>query len=269
MLKQDPKWLLSRSVKLLLRIPQLEELALVIDERSNNLNSLAQSLSQLHTLRKLELDFRFRKDKLGSPRNYEIHKFGKVIAANPNLTHLKLKNSGTGDNSDLSRMFSYVPADRPLKLEHLTLSGLFFGEEGITPHICSLTSFHLSNGVYLRLLLAEGIFPPVISMDYAGPDSREYFDQHPRITSLSFVGGCQGVPIFETIARHSASLTSLSIYAWKFYDLLERIANETVLLRCTNLQELVFYYHRNVYDPYPQVTPEMVSTSLIYSCFTF
>ncbi|KAF8344982.1 hypothetical protein F5887DRAFT_968837, partial [Amanita rubescens] len=238
--KQDPKWLLSRSVKLLLRIPQLEELALVIDERSNNLDCLAQSLSQLHTLRKLELDFRFRKDKLGSPRNYEIHKFGKVIAANSNLTHLKLKNSGTGDNADLSHMFSYVSADRPLKLEHLTLSGLFFGEEAITPHIRSLTSFHLSNGVYLRLLLAEGIFPP-----------------HPRITSLSFVGGCQGEPIFETIARHSASLTHLSIYAWKFYDLLERIANETILLRCTDLQELVFYYHRNVSGPYPQVTPEM------------
>lgn len=269
MFKQDPKWLLSRSVKLLLRIPQLEELSLVIDERSNNLDSLAQSLSHLHALRKLELDFRFRNDKLGSPRNYEIHKFGKVIAANPSLTHLKLKNSGTGDNADLSRMFGHVPADRPLKLEHITLSGLFFGEEAIVPHIRSLTSFHLSNGVYLRLLLAEGIFPPVIGMDYAGPDSREYFDQHPRITSLSFVGGCQGVPVFETIARHSASLISLTIYAWRFYDLLERIANETVLLRCTNLQELVFYYHRNTDSTYPQVTPEMVSTSVMCLCFMF
>jgi len=111
--------------------------------------------------------------------------------------------------------------------------------------------------VYLRLLLAEAIFPPIISMDYAGPDSREYFDQHPRITSLSFVGGCQGVPIFETIAQHCASLTSLSIYAWSFYTLLERIPNETVLLRCTNLNELVFYYHHNAHGPDPHVTPEM------------
>lgn len=243
----------------------------MIDERSHNLDYLTKSLSELRHLRKLELDFRFREDKAISPRNYEIHKFGKVIAANPNLTHLILKNSGTGDNANLSCMLSYVPADRPLRLEHISLSGLFFGEEAIGPHIRSLTSFHLSHGVYLQVLLAEGIFPPVMSMDYIGPDSIEYFDRHPRITSLSFTRGCQGVPIFEIIARHSATLISLNIFAWSFYSLLDRAQSEALFLQCTNMQELVFYYHRKTNFPDPHVhvhvTPEMVSTRHVCSHF--
>ena len=245
-------------------MPQLDELTLVIDERSHNLDYLTKSLSELHHLRKLELDFRFREDKVTSPRNYEIDKFGKVLAANPDLTHLKLKNSGTGDNANLARMFSYIPADRPLRLEHISLSGLFFGEEAIAPHIRSLASFHLSHGVYLQVLLAEGIFPPIMSMDYIGPDSIEYFDRHPRITSLSLTRGCQGVPIFDIIARHSATLTSLSIFAWNFYSLLDRPQSEAVLPQCTNLQELVFYYHpkTSFFDSIINdgLTPEMVGT---------
>ncbi|KAK2462661.1 hypothetical protein APHAL10511_005394 [Amanita phalloides] len=255
--RQDPKWLLRRTAKLLIRTTQLNELVLVIDERSRKLDYLVDCLAELGSLRKLEVDFRFRKDKLDSPRNYDIHKFGKLIAANPNLTHLRLKNSGTGDNANLSLMLRYIPADRPLKLEHLSISGLFFGEEAIVPHIQSLISFHFSHGTYLRVLLSAGIFPPVMSMDYISPDSMEYFNLHPRITGLSLKRGCQGVPIFEIMARHAATLTHLSVYSWSFYFSFEQLQNETYFLKCTKLEELVLHYYPK--DPLFQVhvTPEM------------
>src|SRR6266550_5391669 len=76
-----------------------------------------------------------------------INDLGKVLGANPNLTHLELFRDAPSGVS-FSTIFGYIPASSPLKLEHLGICNISSSEDmdlrAIIPHIRSLTSIHLA-----------------------------------------------------------------------------------------------------------------------------
>ena len=113
----DPKSTISRIVKLLQQLPRLDGLSLIINVSSKRFDHLVNCVFKLHNLRKL--GFKFYHDDCGSwshiscdPR---IDAVTKIIAANPNLTHLEVVHSPIADDIeiDLAQILRHVPADRP------------------------------------------------------------------------------------------------------------------------------------------------------------
>ncbi|KAF8330658.1 hypothetical protein F5887DRAFT_1162863 [Amanita rubescens] len=150
----DPKWIMSRTIKLLQQLPRLNELFLIMDEALEELNHLVNCVSKLHNLRKL--GFRFYhvfpdRSWFYAPRdpnfNFRINAVGKIIAANPNLTHLELTHSSTHlwvfQHIDLAQMLAYLPTNFPLKLEHICFSHHFHNLAALAPYIRTLTSVDL------------------------------------------------------------------------------------------------------------------------------
>ncbi|KAK2462662.1 hypothetical protein APHAL10511_005395 [Amanita phalloides] len=239
--KSDPKWIISSTIKLLQQLPQLNELILRINEDFREMGSFTHHVSKLHNLRKLGIKFHYLRRKVNVDRDLGINRIGRIMAANPNLTHFDLAQGDNGQNIDLSSIFGHVPADRPLKLEHIGMYGSFEHPVAIVPHIRSLSSFHFADSEYTNVLLAEEIFPPVMSFGYVDEHTVEYLKRHPQITSLSFPDGGLEQEIFEIMARHSETLTQFSCYASTVYWSCNHPNYQTQLLRCTNLKRLVLH----------------------------
>ncbi len=160
----DPKWIISRTIELLRHLPRLSGLHLIMDEALEEFNHLANCCSKLPSLRELGLRFyhSFPKedflDKLWG-RNFNLPRInvaGKIIAANPNSTRLEMTHSlRVVKNIDLTQMLAYVPANYPLKLEHIYLSHSFRNLAALAPHIRSLTSIGLADSHILNELLRQ------------------------------------------------------------------------------------------------------------------
>ncbi|KAF8343395.1 hypothetical protein F5887DRAFT_973734 [Amanita rubescens] len=250
----DPKWIISRTAKLLRRLPRLSELLLVMDEALEEFNYLVKCFSKLHNLRKLGFRFyhEFPEGLLYRPPDLDfnlprINAAGKIIAANSNLTHLEVTHSWPDvENIDLTQMLAYVPADYPLKLEHISLSHSFRNLAALAPHIRSLTSIDIADSRILNELLRQGIFPPTITLKEIDQLAIEYLDHHPRIISLTIL-----CPYHESfcsttvriLSRHSKSLTRLGIFYEVLCQCIHQTENELAFLKCTNLKQLVLYYH--------------------------
>ncbi|KAF8334571.1 ankyrin repeat-containing domain protein [Amanita rubescens] len=247
----DPKWIISRTAKILRQLPRLSELFLGMDEALEEFNHLVKCFSKLHNLRKL--GFRFRHDfpqpnwlYTPSDRNFglpRINEVGKIIAENSNLTHLEVTHSQAdlGKNIDLAQMLAYVPADYPLKLEHVCLSHSFRNLAALAPHIRSLTSIDLADPRVLNELLRQGVFPPTITLKEIDQHTIEYLDHHPEIISLTIF--CPrhdpfGSTILRILSRHSKTLTHLGV---SFHILCDQTENELAFLQCTNLKQLAIH----------------------------
>ncbi|KAF8632365.1 hypothetical protein AX15_001901 [Amanita polypyramis BW_CC] len=244
--KEDPNWVTSLTVKLLLGFSQLTDLFLMVDEEQD-LSFLWNCLSKLHSLRKLWIEIRYWPGKLLRPRSSQINELGKVIGGNSHLTHLGLVQ-GYGAGGNLSKVFSYVPSEPPLVLEHLGISDTFLDPSAIVPHIRSLTSFSLNScwsSRFLMVLLAEKIFPPVIRTSRVDDHLIDFLSCHPRITSLSLhsvYDEFAGRAILEIMARHARTLKYFSTSPLSFCRCLERDENVFSLLQCTNLEQVVLCY---------------------------
>ena len=257
----DPAWIISRTIKLLRQLPRLSELFFVMDEALEEFNHLVKCFSKLHNLRKL--GFRFRHDfpqpnwlYTPSDRNFNlprINTVGKIIAANSNLTHLEVTYSPASvvKNIDLAQMLAYVPADYPLKLEHISLSHSFRNLAALAPHIRSLTSIDLADPRVLNELLRQGIFPPTITLKEIDQHTIEYLDHHPQIISLTIF--CLrhesfGSTIIKILSRHSKTLTHLGVFFHILRQCIDQTENELAFLQCTNLKQLALYCHDSAWS---------------------
>jgi len=231
---------MSNTVKLLLEFHQLSELVLLIDH-DQDLSYIFKCLSKLHNLRRLRVKVFYGYWYHNRPN--PLNDLGKVIGANLNLTHLELfLNKFT--HVSCSAIFGHVPADSPLKLEHLSISDSFTDIEAIVPHIRFLTSinFYASYDQILPVLHSERIFPPFIQISVIRDHLVDYLRDHPRIVSLfihSFYGEVTGATILGIMARHSESLKYFSITSLGFFSCLRSAQNELLLQQCTKLNQLM------------------------------
>jgi len=259
----DPNSIISRIVKLLQQLPRLDGLSLIINESSKWFDHLVNCVSKLHNLRKLSFKF-YHDDSFGSWSRISCHPrinaVGKIIAANPNLTHLEVVHCQIADDIeiDLAQMLRHIPADRPLKLEHLYLSHSFRNSTALAPHIHSLTSTDLPDSDILKELLEQRIFPPTMTLRIIGQYTIEYLDCHPQIISLTtFYASDEFSTFMRILSRHSDTLTQLGFSHWVFYDCIDQTQNELALLQCRNLKQLDLYY-RSIRDTVTALELEMV-----------
>ena len=228
-----PKWIISRMVKLLQRLPRLCELSLVMNKRSKLFDHLVDCFAKLHNLHKLSFRFVF----VGT--NSKINSIAKIIAANPNLTHLEVIYD---DVQDLAQTFKHVPADRPLKLEHLRLYRSFYNAAALAPHISCLTSIDIADSELLSEFLKQNIFPPTMTFWRMDQYTLKYLDRHPRIVSLTDYG-CHDASTCSTLlgilSRHSETITHLGFCHWVLFMCINQMKNELALLQCTNLKQLL------------------------------
>jgi len=225
-----------------------------MDEAVEEFNHLVQCFSKLHNLHKL--GFRFYHDFAAKHLLYKpsdlnfnlprINAAGKIIAANSNLRHLEVTHSrGVVKNIDLAQMLAYVPADHPLKLEHICLSHSFRNLAALSPHIRSLTSIDLADSRVLNELLRQSIFPPAITLKEVDQNAIEYLDHHPQIASLTIFCPCHESfcsTILRILSRHSKTLTHLGVFNQILCQCIDQTQNELAFLNCTNLKQLVLYY---------------------------
>lgn len=258
--REDPKWVLSHTVNLILQFPELDELILVIDEELEEYDYLIERFCQIHKLRKLKIVLKFFGRYRYSPREDDIDKLGKIIAANPDLTHLVIDKFSGGRPLSLFHILRYVHS--PLKLEHLSiLSTHFEGSFAIVPHIHSLTSCNFSDSQFLVTLLAEEAFPPIIGLGSIDDLTITYLNRHPRITSLSLHSIRQNEfgAVFEILVRHANTFTDLEIEATSLVDSLDNEQNVSLLLQCTNLEQITLSPHEPWHVCYDfRITPREV-----------
>ena len=245
-----PKWIISRIVKLLRQLPRLCALSLIINKSSKRFEHLIDCVAKLHNLRKLSIKFIFGRYVRTCPK---INSIVKIIAANPNLTHLELLYDEAfldeefyGDSIEyLAQTLRHVPADRPLKLEHLRISPCFYNSAALAPHIASLTSIDIENSNILNEFLKQNIFPPTMTFRSMDQDTIDYLDRHPRIVSQT-VYDCNDASICSILlgilSRHSETLTHLGFCHWMLFQCIGQTQNELALLQCTNLKQLLLVY---------------------------
>ncbi|KAF8326895.1 hypothetical protein F5887DRAFT_1013061, partial [Amanita rubescens] len=207
---------------------------------------IVDCVAKLHNLRKLSFQFIHAQYIGTSSTRPKINSVAKIIAANPNLTHLEVVGD---DIKDLAQTLKHVPADRPLKLEHLCLSHPFRNSAALTPHITSLTSVNLSDSDILKELFKQNIFPPTMMLWMMDEYTIKYLDGHPGIVSLtsygySDVSYCS--TLLRILSRHSETLTHLGFCHWILYKCIEQTQNELALLQCTNLKQLALDYRPTV-----------------------
>ncbi len=256
-------------MKLLLEFHQLSELVLQIN-RQQNLSHIFKYCSRLRNLRKLKIRFSGWRTSYNQERPNPINDIGKVIASNPNLTHLELDWMGTVEGS-FSTIFSHVPAGSPLKLEHFAISNSPSDVRAIVPHVRSLTSIDLQSAyvpcpLLVQVLHSERIFPSTIRTSHVDDHLITYLNHHPRIVSLSIDAAFDevvGKKILQIMALHSESLTYFRTSCSSFISCLKHVENELLLLQCTKLEQLLFRYdYKDRYDMLC-LPPKLVSGQFI------
>ena len=246
-------------VKLLQRLPRLRELSLIVNKWRKGFDHVVNYVAKLHNLRKLSIEFiygLYGGVKVSRPT---LNSVAMIIAANPNLTHLELSYDDIGD---LAQMLQHVPADRPLKLEHLRLGHSFRNSAALAPHISSLTSIDLHNSKILKGLLRQKIFPPTMTFRMMDRCTIKYLDRHPRIVSLTNHGYSDDSSyptLLGILSRHSKTLTHLGLCQSVFFDCINQTQNELALLQCTNLKQLALDYPDWCMAVQPVLEPQMVS----------
>lgn len=203
---------------------------------------MIECVSKLHKLRKLKITLHYTRRRFDIPREYEVDKLGKIIAANPDLTHLDLVHFSRAESYSLTDLFRHVPLDRPLKLEHLGISEVFQTSFTIIPHIRSMTSCNFSNSQFLEPLLVSEVFPPIMDLASFDDFTVTYLTHHPGLTSLTLheidpedIGN-----VLRILTRHSKTLTCLGISASLLVQAFRD--EQTLLHQYYNLRLLVLFY---------------------------
>ncbi len=214
----------------------------------------------MHKLRKLKITLHYTRKRFDTPREYEIDKLGKIIAANPDLTHLDLVHFSRAESYSLTDLFRHVPSDRPLKLEHLGISEVFHASFAIMPHIRSLTSCNFSDSQFLEPLLAQEVFPPIMDLGSFDDLTAAYLTRHPGLTSLTLhnINPEDIENILRILIRHSKTLTYLKMSGSVLIQALQDEQNAPLLLQYYNLRRLVLSYpfssNINYFFPPPLVS---------------
>ncbi|KAF8345001.1 hypothetical protein F5887DRAFT_968937 [Amanita rubescens] len=235
-----PNWIMPNTAKLLLKFHQLSELVLVADY-SQDLGYIFKCLSKLRNLRKLRVEI----PKRNKPNPFDG--LGQVIGANLNLTHLELFLHDYTQVS-CSEIFGHVPADSPLKLEHISISNNFSDVQAIVPHIRFLTSINFSARCdqIFPVFQSERIFPPSIQASDISNSLFDYLRGHPHIVSLSIHNTYEeaaGTAMLGIMVQHSESLKYFSTTGRGFYCSLQSVQNIFLLLQRTKLDQLMFIPH--------------------------
>ncbi|KAF8625132.1 hypothetical protein AX17_006911 [Amanita inopinata Kibby_2008] len=242
-------WLISRTVKLFMSLPNLTELELTITHEKHNTNShyFATQLAQLRNLRKLSLyvicaTFRY-------PHSGVLDPFRKVIASNLKLTHLYLGGCRDYDHpsGDFSLLMGDVPADHPLKLEHLCLYSNLINPDSLLPHIRSLKSLSRQRAVDFSgcnvwpTLCKAKIFPAAV-VGSATDDFTEYLRAHAGVVSLSFYPGRYSKDsnwFVKDLARHANTLEVFGMGLTHYCYI--NGGSQLVFAQLSNLKRMVVY----------------------------
>jgi hypothetical protein len=213
----------------------------LVADYGQDLGYIFKCLSKLRNLRKLRVEI---------PKRHKpnpLDGLGQVIGANLNLTHLELFLHDYSQVS-CSEIFGHVPADSPLKLEHISISNSFSDVQTIIPHIRFLTSinFYARCDQIFPVLQSERIFPPSIKASDISNSLFDYLRGHPHIVSLSIHNTYEeaaGTSMLGIMVQHSESLKYFSTTAGGFYCSLQSIENILLLLQRTKLDQLMFIPH--------------------------
>ncbi|KAF8334551.1 hypothetical protein F5887DRAFT_990566, partial [Amanita rubescens] len=168
---------------------------------------IVDCVAKLHNLRKLSFQFIYAQYIGTSYTRPKINSVAKIIAANPNITHLEhlISSSLTSVNladsdilKELLKQNIFPPTMMLWMMDQYTIEYL----DG-HPGIVSLTSYGYSDVSYCSTLL-------------------------------------------RILSRHSETLTHLGFCHWILYKCIEQTQNELALLQCTNLKQLALNYRPTV-----------------------
>ncbi|KAF8628043.1 hypothetical protein AX17_006047 [Amanita inopinata Kibby_2008] len=246
----------KKSIKLLsnvlLNLPSLTELQLSLRHHLDcfpmPFDQLVPTMQKLHNLRKITVF-----------ADTQCHRHPDWLKAailhNPNLESLALY--GSIGHFCLSDLLEGVPADRPLRLQHIRLSDYCYGlTTTVLPHIRSLTSLEISFIIkpvgefdeIWRVLKREKIYLSKISTDCVSLAMFSYLSCYNGLTSFSIngvyttnVGQSPGCVLFPLLAQHP-NLQRLALFPHTWNNWYKHSDNKTSLLRCTNLRELAFHF---------------------------
>ena len=143
----DPSWTEAAVIRGLTRLPQLQDLQLVLNRHAPFERSVGQIQLDLLSgpgLKKVSLSG----NHIHRPRDI-ISSLAGLIAKSPQLAHLEVKLGHRGispETPTLHDLLSKVPEDHPLQLTHLALNRTGICVDSITlPHLRSLISLDLRN----------------------------------------------------------------------------------------------------------------------------
>ena len=140
----DPSWTGAAVIQGLTKLPQLQDLQLILncDEESSSVGQI--ELDRLSGLKK----FSISGNHVHRHRDV-ISGLAGLIAKSPQLVHLEIKQGHLGifpETPTLHDVFSEVPLDHPLQLTHLALHRTGICVDSSTlPHLRSLISLDLRN----------------------------------------------------------------------------------------------------------------------------
>ena len=233
---------------MVLSLPQLAELELYVCQTAD-MPYISRCLLGICNLNKLVLSVEHPVGNFNRP-SQPINSFGELISRNPNLSHFALLSTTEGPH-DLSTLLQHIPPERPLNLEHVSVGNNCTNLRALLPHIRSLHSFKFyfrqrsatnSNGWCLTLSEAN-VFPPTIDVELLDWELIKYLNRHPGVVSLTIQDTRRNIALCEALtkvlARHSENLRYLALSGWTLYTMLCAVRNETNLLRCSNLEEVV------------------------------
>ncbi|KAM6501862.1 hypothetical protein JOM56_001839 [Amanita muscaria] len=268
--RNQSRWTVYRSTRILSALPQLTELDLNID-LSVNLEHIAQCLKHVTSLRTFRL-IMWPTDLLESKPRISCLRY--FMARNPYLTCFALLPRHYGGRYDLSELFLDIPPDKPLKLDHISLNGDCTNYQALIPHVQALSSFEFSGFATndnLRLFIADftkaKIFPPTITVEYLNLCTGVLFTYliiHPGIINLSFLA----LPypsdyiadtdrLCSILVQHSKTLRSLKLPSSVLAGALRVSSIEMSLLRCANLREIVLRRYHSEPMGWISNTPEI------------
>ncbi|PFH46128.1 hypothetical protein AMATHDRAFT_51272 [Amanita thiersii Skay4041] len=250
--------IIKHAVTLFSRLPQLTELKLIIRYTEAYTTGLPP-LSKLNNLRKLTFRIQSQlRPRQASDYHRNLGSLQELLACNPNLTHLTIRLDDQIDDLDLVGIFSCVPTEKPLILQHLGLSYQFrrgWNAARILPHIHWLTSVELffSNDSRIQETSAEfhdfwgflaemNIYPERIKTSDLDQRFFDYLKRHPNLIGLTLPDlGNYRNQFMQVLTQHAGTLEYLCVLIHQLVDLLRVPENIRVFLQCTRMQEMYIY----------------------------
>ncbi|KAK2464692.1 hypothetical protein APHAL10511_003268 [Amanita phalloides] len=242
------------NLRLLETLPSLLELNLFLYNSScHRTDLLAVSLPRIRNLQKLEVYVEY----VGREQEGLSFMWLKnVIAQCPDLTHIAIRCVSPSHSALLSELFEGVPADHPLKLEHLHICDYCYD---ITPkvlsHLRSLTSLQIRNTRYdgvltsvhqiWQVLIDERIFVEKLSTNIISEDILRYISHLDNLTHFSIRGFVfspfaqeTAQSLFHELAMHSSTLTHLELGPLNWSDWQCNTLAKLSFLQCVGLEQL-------------------------------
>ncbi|KAK2464694.1 hypothetical protein APHAL10511_003270 [Amanita phalloides] len=245
------------NLRLLETLPSLHELNLYLYNSScHRTDLLAASLPKLRNLQKLMVYVKY----IHRPQEeLPLVWLKDVIARCPDLTHLVIRCTSSSHSASLSQLFDDIPADRPLKLQHLWIcSHCYNMTPRVLSHLRSLTSLNVFDQSFgpsstspiheiWQILRDESIFVSKLRTNFVNKDLLSYLSHLDNLTHFAVHGFVSSTSaqetaqsLFQELATHSSTLTHLELSPPNWSTWHCNTLAKLSFLQCIKLQELTF-----------------------------